>query len=249
LIKTVIFDLDGTLVYQPPGIILESNVKVVESFAPDYPDPVAIVREVYAETSNNGGLLVTKAEQVKCMAEKLSVDVDENKIREGLKTFLENYLAHLKLHEDCLPTLKRLETKGYRMGIATNGAHDVQPRTIEKFGIESYFDFVVISSEVKASKDTKSFVRYLIDKCGIKPEETIVVGDTLPDFLLAKGLESMVYIVDRDQSLQYMKSEQIRILSLSEQQQLSGKAELDKIPQDIIIPTLSIIPEMLEQIK
>lgn len=219
--KTVIFDLDGTLVYQPPGIILKSNVKIVEYLDPDYPDPIAIVKEVYSETTNNGGLLVTKADQIRCMAEKLLVDADDDRVNECLKIFLNSYLNPLSLHDDCKATLEKLEANGIRMGIATNGAHDIQPETIKKFEIENYFDFFAISSVIKSSKDMDEFIRYLIERCGIVPDETIVVGDTLPDFLLAKGLETMVYIVNRGQEIS------------------------SEIPDDIVIPTLTMIPEIL----
>ena len=222
-VNTVIFDLDGTLVYQPPGIILKSNVKVIDFLDPNCLDPIFIVREVYAETTNKGGLLVTKAEQIRFMAKKLSVDIDDDKIYEGLKIFLDSYLPPCTLHDDCLPTLQKLKTNGIRMGIATNGAHDVQPQTIDKFGLMPYFNFVAISSELKASKDTETFVKHLINDCGIIPDDTFVVGDTISDFLLAKTLETGVYIVDR------------------------GYEIPDEIPQDIVIPTLSLIPEILAQ--
>ncbi|MBU1626101.1 HAD family hydrolase, partial [bacterium] len=173
--------------------------------------------------------------------------IDQNKINEGLKVFLSNYIPPLTLHDDCLPTIRKLKAEGFRMGIATNGAHDVQPRTIEKFDLGQYFDFVAISSEVKASKDTKKYVHYLIDNFGIIPEDTLIVGDTLPDFLLAKGLESMVYIVDRSQRMPSSSYQSIANPNKSEQQYLSGKLRQDEIPCDIIIPTLSIIPEILKK--
>jgi HAD superfamily hydrolase (TIGR01549 family) len=223
ILKAIIFDLDGTLVHQPPGIILQSNVKVVDYLDPDCLDPVSIVREVYAETTHNGGLLVTKAEQIRYMTDKLSIKVDEGMIHEGLKRFLENYLPACSLHSDTISTLEALAEKGIRMGIATNGAHDIQPRVIEKFGLGSFFDFVAISSEVKGSKDSKDFIRHLTDNCNIVPAETIVVGDTISDFMLGKGLSSEVYIVDRENE------------------------KPDDIPLDLLIPTLSVIPKIIEQ--
>jgi len=221
-LDTVIFDLDGTLVYQPPGIILESNVKIVEFLDPEYPDPVSVVRDVYAETTQNGGLLVTKAEQIRCMSEKLSVNVDKKAIEEGVKIFLGNYLPACSLHPDTMPILQKLKDEKIRMGIATNGAHDIQPRVIERFGLAPYFDFIAISSEIKGSKDSEPFIRHLLKKCGIIPDNTLVVGDTISDFMLAKGLSTKVFIVDRENN------------------------KPDDIPSEVLIPTLSLLPKLLK---
>jgi phosphoglycolate phosphatase len=222
-INTVIFDLDGTLIYQPPGVIMKSNAMIVKYIKPDCDDPESIVEKVYADTTCNGGLLVTKKEQIKLMGIKLGIILDNYIVDKGLEIFLGNYINSCSIHTDVKPTLDKLRKMGLNLCIATNGAHDVQPLTIEKFGLNEFFNFIAISSEVKASKDSKTYIDYLIHECGIVPEQSVVVGDTKPDYMLAQALGSKLYIVDRD------------------------GLKPEEIPPEVLIDSLDILPELVEK--
>lgn len=75
------------------------------------------------------------------------------------------------------PTLEILREMGMKIGIVTNGTHDMQMSKIELLALENYVDEIVISGDVGAQKpDTKPFL-VLSEKIGIAPENLIYVGD------------------------------------------------------------------------
>lgn len=90
-----------------------------------------------------------------------------------------------RLHESAIPMegsfemLEYLSGK-YRIFAASNGPHDQQVARLKKAGMLCFFEEVFTSGKIGAEKPTKEFFEYCFDKIGdIKPEETVILGDSL----------------------------------------------------------------------
>jgi putative hydrolase of the HAD superfamily len=76
-------------------------------------------------------------------------------------------------------TLQRLQRQGVRMALITNGDARFQRAKIERFGLEAYFDPILIESEFGVGKpDPRPFL-HALDCLGANPGETWMVGDDL----------------------------------------------------------------------
>lgn len=97
--------------------------------------------------------------------------------------------AHWLPEPDALPMLQTLHAQGYRMGLISNAGddHDVQT-LIDKAGIRGYFDIILTSAAQGIRKPNPRLFHQALQKWGAKPEQAVMVGDTLgADILGAKN--------------------------------------------------------------
>ncbi|RDX50118.1 HAD hydrolase subfamily IA REG-2-like protein [Lentinus brumalis] len=99
-----------------------------------------------------------------------------------------------KLFDDSLPTLKRLRELDIRTGIISNT--DARMRAvIEDLDVMPYLDTVLLSEEEGVEKPACAIFQRACERLGIKPEETLHVGDELDcDYQGAKacGLKALL---------------------------------------------------------
>ena len=92
-----------------------------------------------------------------------------------------------KLYPFTKRILEKLSEK-YRLGIIANQEAGTQGR-LEKWGIRQFFDVVVTSSEVKASKPDFRIFELALQQAVCKPNESVMIGDRLDnDIIPAKKL-------------------------------------------------------------
>jgi len=74
-------------------------------------------------------------------------DVSSDVIRNALDALFAVTQTNWKLEEDAISTLKKLDENGYKLGIISNAGddQDVQ-QLVKRFGIHSYFDFILTSA-------------------------------------------------------------------------------------------------------
>ena len=75
------------------------------------------------------------------------------------------------------PMLRELRTMGMKLGIVTNGDHDLQMNKLRLLNFDGFVDEIVISGDVGVQKpDTKPF-EVMSEKLGLPPSELLYVGD------------------------------------------------------------------------
>jgi putative hydrolase of the HAD superfamily len=67
----------------------------------------------------------------------------------------------------------------YDLALLTNGAPDLQREKIAATGLESFFKAIVISGEHGIGKPKPEIFHYLLDELGVRPEEALMVGNSL----------------------------------------------------------------------
>ena len=108
--------------------------------------------------------------------EKLNVSFDP-------KEFAKSYMKHLAnasfLYEDSFELIKNL-SQNYRLAIITNGLTDVQSKRIGQSVIAKYFETIVISEEVKASKPNPEIFEIALSNLNYSDKSKILmIGDSL----------------------------------------------------------------------
>jgi putative hydrolase of the HAD superfamily len=69
--------------------------------------------------------------------------------------------------------------RGIRLALVTNGMADSQRGKIERFGLASFFDCIVIEGEFGAGKPDGRVYAYALARLNVLPEEVWMVGDNL----------------------------------------------------------------------
>lgn len=85
------------------------------------------------------------------------------------------------LFPDSLDTLRWLKERGYRLGSVTNRGYGGPRfwREIEDLGLAELFEVVAVSCDVGYMKPHPRIFQYALERMGISPEETAMVGDSL----------------------------------------------------------------------
>jgi len=114
------------------------------------------------------------------LKEKGYEDVDGETIRNALDTLFSVTQSNWELEEDALPTLKKLEASGYRLGIISNAGDDTDVQQLaRKFGITQYFDFILTSAACSYRKPHERIFELALANWYCPPNEAVMVGDNL----------------------------------------------------------------------
>lgn len=87
--------------------------------------------------------------------------------------------AEIALYPGAIELLDSLKARGMRLALITNGAADSQRRSVRRFGLEAYFDCIVIEGEFGCGKPDERVFRHALASCGVEPVDAWMVGDDL----------------------------------------------------------------------
>jgi len=184
IVKAVVFDLDGTIV----------------DFNLDYK---SARREVIQFLSNQGfpGSIFSINESVFEMLRKLEVYIQNNRLSErDYSRFKKYVLAILEKYEmesatstqllpGALETIQALKKMKLKLGLFTVNSQKATEHTLSTFRLQPYFQTVVTRDSVLKVKPSPIHLETVLKSLRAKPEETMVVGDSVWDMKAAKELK------------------------------------------------------------
>lgn len=85
----------------------------------------------------------------------------------------------LEAYETTLPSLQAIKEEGARLFILSNAQRIFTQAEIELTGCADLMEKIYISSDFKIKKPEPAFLRMVIEENGLKPEETVIVGNDL----------------------------------------------------------------------
>ncbi|HSL42321.1 MAG TPA: HAD family hydrolase [Anaerolineales bacterium] len=107
-------------------------------------------------------------------------DVPEHILRTALDRLFAITQTNWVLEEDTLPTLKKLEEDGYRLGLISNAGDDQDVQQLaRRFGIDQYFDFILTSAACSYRKPHPRIFELALSNWYFLPAEAVMVGDNL----------------------------------------------------------------------
>ncbi|MFQ6011431.1 MAG: HAD family hydrolase [Nitrososphaerales archaeon] len=89
----------------------------------------------------------------------------------------------LKLFPGVLDVLSEIKRRGIRCAIASSNARAHTLEMVERFGIGHFISTITGADEVAKGKPHPALFALAAERLGIKPTETLVVGDTLHDVI------------------------------------------------------------------
>ena len=184
MLKLVIFDLDNTLYdYDYYNVIAEQALykELQECFGLTLKEAETILykakKVVKAQLGNvascHNRLLYM---QVLCEQLKVKPALYAEKL-DGI--YWDSFLGDAKLYDYTLPVLKYVREKGLKIGLLTDLTAHIQYRKLSVFEIGEYFDYIVTSEEAGEEKPSEKMFELILRKSGVKPEEALMIGDSL----------------------------------------------------------------------
>lgn len=83
----------------------------------------------------------------------------------------------IKLFPEVKKSLQRLKDGGARLYLLSNAQRAFTEKELEMFGLEKYFDGIVLSSDRGVKKPSRKFFDYLIETYHLDPARTLMIGD------------------------------------------------------------------------
>ncbi len=183
-VKAVLFDLDGVLVdsldawyYTYDDIIRHFKVK---------PIPKKEFKNIFGNTIEANVRRIVKITTKE--ANKLAV-----------KYFNKNK-AYVKFFPETKSVLKKLSNSKVKIALITNTPNKILILVLKHHKIKKYFNAIVTIDDVKKGKPAPDMVLKACKLLRVKPENTILVGDTKNDMLAGKraGCITVGYKTDGD---------------------------------------------------
>ncbi len=165
MIRSIIFDLDGTLLDTSVGV-LSSVKKMIEHYGLHNLDDDDMRSFIGPPINKN--------------LERL-YGLSPEKAMEAMSYFREEYpkgdIFRAEHYEGMDELLFSLGDLGFKVGVATYKREDMAKTLLEEKGLAKYFD--VIHGSNAASNMTKAdIVNLTIQDLGFSPDETVMVGDS-----------------------------------------------------------------------
>ena len=105
--------------------------------------------------------------------------------------------THFHLFPDAITTFEALRAAGFRLGIISNWSWNL-PDLCAGLGIAGYFEHIVTSARVGASKPHRAIFDYALQWFGVRPDEAVQIGDNATaDVIGARAVGMQGILIDR----------------------------------------------------
>ena len=173
--KTVIFDLDGTLADTSGDLIAAANACFV--------------------ALGHGPVLDMQADQATAFAggramlrlgfERLGVSDLEARIDEQFQTFIGYYGAsidrHTRVYDGAVQAVQRLLDADYRVGICTNKPEGLAEELMQRLGMRDMFGALIGADTLPVRKPDPAPYVETVHRAGGNVARSVLIGDTVTD--------------------------------------------------------------------
>ena len=192
ILRAVIFDLGGTLMYERDSwhsvnahadevLTLYLREQGMELNLSTFPVEFRRRLDEYFKQREKDLFETTYSFVLRdVLTDKGYGEVSDDILRNALDRLFAITQTNWILEDDTLPTLKKLETDGYKMGLISNAGDDKDvQQLVQGFGIAPYFDFVLTSAACSYRKPHPRIFEMALSKWYFLSSEAVMVGDNL----------------------------------------------------------------------
>jgi phosphoglycolate phosphatase len=175
MMKTVVFDLDGTLADTSGDLIAAANACFRDMDAGDLLDPV---RD--AATALRGGRAMLRLGM-----ERMGRTADDPLIDEYYDALLYHYArdidTHTRLYAGAMDSVAELKLRGYLVAICTNKPEGLAHELLTRLGIRDDFGAMLGADTLSVRKPDPEHLFETVRRAGGNPAQSLLVGDTVTD--------------------------------------------------------------------
>ncbi|MBR0598002.1 HAD-IA family hydrolase [Sinanaerobacter chloroacetimidivorans] len=172
-LNTVLFDFDGT--------VMDTNNVIIQSWQHTFQTVEGKER--------------TQEEIVKTFGEPLFITMErvlpQIPVEEGVSIYRGYHYDHfselISIFPGMLELLQELKTRNFKVGLVTSRLKQTTEIGLKKYDMEQYFDTIVTCEDCEKHKPDPEPVLIALERLGSKPEETVMLGDSMFDILCARS--------------------------------------------------------------
>ncbi len=170
-LKCIIFDMDGTLT-QTNRLIFDSFNHIAERYQRRQYKEEEIIK--LFGPPEEGALLPI---------------VGKEHINEAMGVYLQYYRDHhgelARLHDGMKEILDLVRSRHCKLAIFTGKGIHTTRITLQEFGIEDCFDYIVTGNDVENHKPSPEGIVKILSHFELKPTEALMIGDAVSDIRAA----------------------------------------------------------------
>lgn len=174
-IRTILFDLDGTLLDTHDMILVSMRYAINEAEGKNHTDEelmAGVGTPLYDQMLGFANGDVARAEELVTIYRTYNDAIHDERVSAfpGTKESLE-----------------KLARAGYRMGVVTSKRHWLAERGLEKTGIASFFEVLIGADDWPESKPEPGPILHACELLDTAPEECVYIGDSPFDIQAANA--------------------------------------------------------------
>lgn len=179
-INTILFDFDGT--------VMDTNGVIISSWQHTF-------HTVEGKHRSEEEIVKTFGEPLAITMEKILPQIP---VEEGIQIYrdyhYDNFEDLISVFPGMVSLLQELKQRGYKTGVVTSRLLHTTKKGLDKYDLGQYFDVVVTCDDSTKHKPDPEPVLIALQKLDSKPEETIMLGDSMFDILCARnaGVKSVL---------------------------------------------------------
>lgn len=112
-----------------------------------------------------------------------------NRYEEARKDYYHYYSDHhgiAGLYDGIKEILHYLKSKNYPLGIFTGKGREASLITLNKLGIDHYFDLIITGDDVENHKPSPEGILKFVNHFGLKPDRVLMIGDSVSDVIASR---------------------------------------------------------------
>lgn len=165
-IRTILFDLDGTLI--------DTNELIIASFTHTI--------EQYSDRSyKREEILDFIGPPLRESLQKVNPDKVEEMVETYRKHNIENHNRYVKAYEGVVETIETLKEQGYKLGIVTTKMRNTVHMGLELTNLDGLFETVVTLDDVTNAKPHPEPIVKALNHLDSQASEAMMVGDNTHD--------------------------------------------------------------------
>ena len=187
--KTVIFDLDGTLADTSGDLIAAANA-CFEGMG--HAAPLDETADML--TAFHGGRAMLRLGFSRLDGNFAEADIDR-----GYPAFLTLYAENIDvktiLYPGTLDAVEALRTQGYKVGICTNKPEGLAETLLQRLGVRDMFGSLIGADTLPVRKPDPAPFTASVTRAGGDPAQSLLVGDTETDVMTARAAGVPIVLV------------------------------------------------------
>ena len=190
IVKSIIFDLDGTLADTSRDLLEAANATLkIRGFG----KPLHYQQDVLTAFKGGRSMLKVGLKKAGASSENDWIDI------EGYQSFLQEYEQHLSvntaLYTGVAETLDLLLSEGWRLGVCTNKPEKLARMLLKDLGILTRFASLIGADTLPKKKPHPEPLLRAITEAGSIRSRSLLIGDTITDVKSAQAANIPVILV------------------------------------------------------
>jgi phosphoglycolate phosphatase len=188
-VKAVVIDLDGTLLDTAPDLAEAANRMLAELKLP----PIdAVLLKTFI---GNGVAKLVK----RVLMRDMEIEPDAALFTRAQPIYEKHYFEVVSLNSrpyaGVVDGLNLLRQAGYRLACVTNKAEKFTVPLLKDTGLHDYFELILSGDSLPRKKPDPLPLLYACEKFDMKPDEMLLIGDSLNDTQAARAAGCHIFCV------------------------------------------------------